>query len=177
VDERPDAGTITDDRHPALQDESDDRTIVRDRCPGPVEESIPQGKDRQVHIPAHGFLDMSNRREGPGETGWRVRVEGSLFNLDWPTFSCERPPAEALRDEPAGTGDARSREQRVGHLRAEAIRASELFVELLEVPDAGERCELVNDGVGAGSHDGRGKSVAVERVRHKDAGTSRLDLA
>jgi len=49
VDERPDARTVADDRHPALADEINNRAILRDSGARPVEDPIAQGKCLQVY--------------------------------------------------------------------------------------------------------------------------------
>ena len=176
VDERAHAGTRADHREAAPAEVVEHVAALPGRGPGAVEAAVAQDDPLQVLGPEHGRLEVPDGVQGAPQLGRRVGVERVVLGLDRPADPGERPPGEALGDEPAGPGGPRRLQQVVGALDAQAVGGGEPLVELAEVGDAGQVGELVHHRIGAGGRDRRQHRVPVEGVGDHRLGPGRVQV-
>src|SRR4051794_13815796 len=125
MSKRPDARTMADYRHPTLAHQLDNRAILRNPATWPVEDSIAQGEGLHIRALLHSILEIPNCRQSLAEAGWRIRIEWIIFGFNRPAFTRERPPTEALRNEPACAHLARCGHKDVGDFSTKAVGQGE----------------------------------------------------
>ena len=82
MNERPDPGSVANDRQQAPADHLDNLAIAGDRGTRPVKGAVAQDESIQLSRVPYRVLQVFDGAQGPAESGRRVGVEGSLFSPD-----------------------------------------------------------------------------------------------